>query len=738
MMIRTILQWVYYVLFAITPFVMMPRTSELFEFNKMIVIYLAALLVFCLWFAWQFAQRNLTVIFHWILIPIGLFLLSQILATIFSIDQWTSVFGYYGRFNGGLLSIIAYLILFGAYCTVADRSHVHRSLIISVIAAVGVVLWGIPGWFGADLSCYAFTGDLTNACWTAQFQPDVRMFSTLGQPNWLGAYLVLIIPFTWVLLTQVAAKKGLRQWQSVAYLGAIPILTAGVLMTRSRSAMIALAISAAVFVAYYAFVYREKLERQIKLPAAVFVSMLIPFFILGTGTAMIDRYLPISWFQESPASTELPESAGSEIDGSAGAEQSDQEQSNGRIVITDSWTIRTIVWQGAWELSQRFPVLGTGVETFAYSYYLTRPVEHNMTSEWDFLYNKAHNEFLNYLATTGWVGFGSYMVMIGAVIAVMHQAVFTKGIRKPERLLYAGLLASYLSILVTNFFGFSISVVQVFFYLLPAFALVYRWNDHPPTKDLSLPQSPAFSIVGQNAMIVVLLVGVGYIGLYYLADIDYAQAESLRRLGRYQAAYEQYQEAIELRDEHVYREQMSKVLAQLGFAVSYQDQPELAKDLFALADQELAQAISRSQLNVLYWKTASRNAYVQYQAFLEPERLEDALSYLEQAQVLSPTDPRIPHSQALFTSLIVEDLQQRSNDEPDRTADTEQLRSEAIALAQQSVALKPDYVDAVTLLAQLHLQAGNQDQAHQVIQEYRESFGTGIPEIEEVWNEVSD
>jgi putative inorganic carbon (hco3(-)) transporter len=60
--------------------------------------------------------------------------------------------------------------------------------------------------------------------------------------------------------------------------------------------------------------------------------------------------------------------------------------------------------KGAWELTKKYPLFGSGVETFAYSYYNVRPVEHNLVTEWDFLYNKAHNEFLNYAATTGFVG----------------------------------------------------------------------------------------------------------------------------------------------------------------------------------------------------------------------------------------------------------------------------------------------------------------------------------------------
>jgi O-antigen ligase len=52
------------------------------------------------------------------------------------------------------------------------------------------------------------------------------------------------------------------------------------------------------------------------------------------------------------------------------------------------------------------------VETFAYSYYNFRPAQHNQLSEWDYLYNKAHNEFLNFLSTTGAFGLATYLLII--------------------------------------------------------------------------------------------------------------------------------------------------------------------------------------------------------------------------------------------------------------------------------------------------------------------------------------
>ena len=90
---RKIQQYLYYLLFLITPFVMYSATSELFEFNKMIFIYIIISGILCIWFMRMMQKGKIVVkktpfdIFIW------LFFLSQVISTIFSIDVHTSLFG---------------------------------------------------------------------------------------------------------------------------------------------------------------------------------------------------------------------------------------------------------------------------------------------------------------------------------------------------------------------------------------------------------------------------------------------------------------------------------------------------------------------------------------------------------------------------------------------------------------------------------------------------------------------
>src|SRR3990167_7625340 len=190
-MIDQIIRFFYSLLFLITPIIMSKDTSELFEFNKMLFIYVVTIMIIFFWLLKMVIYKKIILKKTPLDIPILIFFLSQLISTISSIDVHSSIFGYYGRFNGGLLSVTCYIALYYAFVSnVINLEKVLKSIIAS---SLFVILWAIPGHFGHDLTCLLFTGQFNNSCWdntTLAFRPELRAFSTLGQPNWLGAYLV--------------------------------------------------------------------------------------------------------------------------------------------------------------------------------------------------------------------------------------------------------------------------------------------------------------------------------------------------------------------------------------------------------------------------------------------------------------------------------------------------------------------------------------------------------------------
>ena len=199
-----IIQYSFYLLFALVPLILTPWNYELFEFNKIILTYLLTVIIIGAWLIKMTASKK--IIFQRTPLDVGvlLFLFSQIASTIFSIDRHTSLFGYYSRFNGGLFSIISYILLYYAFVSNMNKKQALFSILYSLFSATLVAIYGILEHFGID-----------EKYWVQAVR--LRVFSTLGQPNWLAEYLVGLMPMTWALALSIETRNT-KQTHVTCYL----------------------------------------------------------------------------------------------------------------------------------------------------------------------------------------------------------------------------------------------------------------------------------------------------------------------------------------------------------------------------------------------------------------------------------------------------------------------------------------------------------------------------------------
>src|SRR3989344_5690784 len=166
-----IIEYSFYALFLLVPLAFTSKTSELFELNKMWLTWAITIIITAFWLIKMVLQRRIIFQRTPLDIPIALFLFSQIISTIFSLDSHVSLWGYYSRFNGGLLSIVSYILLYYAFLSNFDSQKLsaitHKLLSISLITGLVVALWGFPSHFGYDPTCFIFRGNFDVSCWTA-------------------------------------------------------------------------------------------------------------------------------------------------------------------------------------------------------------------------------------------------------------------------------------------------------------------------------------------------------------------------------------------------------------------------------------------------------------------------------------------------------------------------------------------------------------------------------------------
>lgn len=642
----------FYFLFSLTPIIFFPSTSELFEFNKIVFVYLMTIIITASWIGKGILQRKFIFRRTILDIPLVLFLISQILSTLFSIDWMTSVFGYYSRFNGGLLSTISYLLLYWAYVSNMDTTKTIKSIKYLILSTLLVSLYGIAEHFGIDKNLWV--QDVQN-----------RVFSTLGQPNWLAALLVAVVPLTWVLTPQTTPKGILKNIFSskIAYfLSAIFFLT--LLFTKSRSGLIAFIISD------FLFVVITLVKNKSALPN-IFIHNLI-FFTLTL-------FIGTSW---TPSLISIIKTKGPSTSPSLTTATETVLETGG----TESGEIRKIVWKGAVDIWKHYPLIGSGVETFAYSYFRFRPQEHNLVSEWDYLYNKAHNEYLNYLATTGIVGLTTYLTVLGLSIYILWKTKY-----KDYKSLNFALLAGYITILVTNFFGFSVVVISLLTFLHPGLAITLTQEKVDISKQKATKLSPK-----QITLLVVTLFISSFIlfclGRYWYADYLYSRGKDLNAQKEYSKARLTLYQAVKTTPiaQPLYFEEIAKSAS--GLAVELYNNSDLdnAKLFAETAIYEINQAIKISPRNINYIK--SRASILISLANLDAKLLTSVESTIKSAITLAPTDAKLYYNLALTQA---------------RLGNT----SQAIQTLEKAVSLKPNYKDARYALGLIYSQNSQAEKA---------------------------
>lgn len=644
------------ILFFFVPLILWPYTSEVFEFNKIILVYILTTLIVSAWLARTVLAQK-TVFRRTLLdIPLLVFLGSQIISTIISIDPQTSLLGYYSRFNGGLISTICYSLLYWAFVSNLDRKHALYTIYYILASAVLVSIYGVLEHFGIDKNV-----------WVQDVQS--RVFSTLGQPNWLSAWLIALIPISWSLsLSEKFSIKSKKFWFYFS-LSALFFIT--FLFTKSRSGLLA-------FGVMYLFFWSSaiwKLKKEILKPFVIISSsLLIISLIIGTqftpGVSELfnrNRALPaVALAQAEPAL---------EVGG------------------TESGTIRKIVWKGGLDIWKNYPIFGSGIETFAFAYYAHRPAEHNLVSEWDFIYNKAHNEFLNIAANSGTIGLVSYLILIGITFFMFIQKlsyhfpdINFQLKNKNEKLkndnllitgnwyLVIGLLAGYVSLLVTNFFGFSVVPTQLQFYLFPAIAIALGANEEFINNNVKRKTTTNLQKIGVVTILIITSYFLILISRYWYADYLYSTGKNYNSAGRYETAIKYLTQAVNLGpNQPLYHNDLATAYVPLAVGYNQQKDTENSKKYTDLAISESKKAIELSPNNVNYKRTIF-GVYIRL-SLIDPNYLVAAGYTLMDAIKLAPTDAKLYYNLALVYA---------------RTGETEL----ALTTLQKTIELKSNYKEA--------------------------------------------
>lgn len=444
-------------IFILTPLVFSILVQNNFILVKTTIIFLGVVLLLNLNLFFKQKKYNL-IIYCWE----GFFLI-QIFLLFFSADKYLSIFGDYYRRDGLLTQLFVFLAAYFLFISIDEKKEKIFLEAIWIVSSL-VSLYAVLQYFNLD-----------PYIWDSN---DPRSFSSLGQPNNLATYLTMLIPLGIFLFLQ---EKNLFKSGLLFVILLINFLA--LVFTYSRAGWISFLISMVVL-----------LVLTIKTNFKVYkILLLLLFFIVVFKVSMNLPNFKENNFTLKKRVLSLASSK--------------DETKKERIYL----------WKGALFLIRDYYLLGSGWENIYYLFPKYKYKEINKGSSALGLPDKLHNEYLNYAASTGFIGLFSFLFFITVIIFQSLKNLFAKKIN----IFY---FTSILAFLINIFFGFSTPATLLYFY-----GLVLLLNNNNFSKPVIIFNNKKLLIIISLIKNIILILASG--GLLFLI-IYHLKADYFLRKGK--------------------------------------------------------------------------------------------------------------------------------------------------------------------------------------------------------------
>ena len=195
-----------------------------------------------------------------VLLPAGLLLLWNVLRFASSPHGWASLHGFSVQ--------VCFLLAFILAASVFRRSDARRGLLVVTAGWVVVVLYGVLQKLGLD-----------PFIWKGAFGP--RVFSTMGNPNFLAAYLLVCAPVSMAWAFDEELPRGLR-WSAAA------LAALGCAVLGWTGSVLEVLLCAAVMALFAALAHGALPQPRRKAAAALAAACALAA-VLGAGARTPDR-----------------------------------------------------------------------------------------------------------------------------------------------------------------------------------------------------------------------------------------------------------------------------------------------------------------------------------------------------------------------------------------------------------------------------------------------------------------
>ncbi len=487
-----------YLLTAV-PLIMVTYTRDQFELPKLTAVRVIILFILFLT-TWRILVRKKGTWFNTALdLPLLLLFLGHTVTTIISFSPTTSLYGDYENF-AGLLSFLAYIALFYLLFHTIKKEDIARFICLALSCGTLTACYALAQHYGYDL-----------VIWEATSMIRGRAFSCLGNPNFLAAYLAVLMPFFPYFLIRT---RSTHLWAFSIFLCAGLASGMGLLLihrafppqagTPPSTLLNLLAVILPCLILAATFYFAAKLrdrhtekkphnDRQIISPwpgilhRAVFgIAFMVCLGallatssrggLLALGTSLLLLLGLLIWKAPRPSARTLvlislllllPSGYISYRYGRPLIKRVQQD------IQTFSWKTeksRLHIWLPALRTIRHHPLLGSGLDTFKISFPIYNDARFSHIDGMFVSSRTAHNEFLQFASTMGLPTLGFYLLFLLTAIRLQFS-LLKRSTWQGDAPLRASLLAGWTAYLVQSFVSFGVVSILVIFWALTAFSL---------------------------------------------------------------------------------------------------------------------------------------------------------------------------------------------------------------------------------------------------------------------------
>ena len=461
---------------------------------KITIVQIGGVALLCSWLVYKFEsdffdnfRKNII-----ILLPIILFLLSGLISFLHSPFPLASL----NEFIRRLIYCFLAIIIIDCFKNKKDLKRLVNFLIFAtyIVCIYGVIQFIDTRYFPAPPA-----KGLDPFIWRWAFQE--RIFSTFGNPNFFGDFLVVMNPIVLALFFRKKSFHLLLLWFLIVF---------STVFSYSKGAWIGFGIGIIAFTfLFIGFILNIEKRKKLTL---IFITALLVASVVTGGTLFQLKKRP------------------------------------------DSSSFRIFTWLSCWEMINTHPVIGTGIGTF----YLTYPsyrrpqiffIEgmHNTESD------HPENEFLEVFYDEGIIGIGIFLLLLLTVLGIgfKNLAYFRKNNTNKSAFSYLqlGFVSALIAQLAHDCLCVSLRFVSsgVMLWMVIGSIIVIAINSlHRQNSEEDFIVVP--TIIKRICQLIILLMGIYLIYIfcgYFKADIIHSKAIQYSKSGNFTQAIELYSQVID-------------------------------------------------------------------------------------------------------------------------------------------------------------------------------------------------